>query len=528
MKPFHWLKSRKRTDPELPYEPPIWFGPRSNGECWLPATPRDRKIRKMILEKAAENANYLGVDRRQFLASSMGMITSLWVINQVTACSSDSKSAGTTKPSSKPDAGGGASAADSGGYCAPVEGMFDENCANKIISGNEFIFDIQTHWFNKADLNKYPAYQNGFGPLFDTATEDAYISAMFCNSDTTMVALTAWPGITCTSTRTTGCGLPLSNAHMVKSRDKINALAGNSQRVVNHTQILPQDPSGIDTQLQIMEDFFCQSGLAAWKLYPGFKPGFKLDDENAEKVILKGLELGVNLFCVHKGLPIGMFFDKVTNYPDEIGRVAKKHADANFIIYHSAICAGSDDCSHIEGAYDENDTSMQMGVNALIRSLQDEGIGPGSNVFGEVGTAFNNIKSDPVQSAHFFGKLMKYLGEDNVCWGTDCIINGNPQAQIEVFRALTIPKDMQDQYGYPDLTDARKAKILGLNSAKIYKVDPEAQRCRVDSCQMTQLKEQMDEEMGPRRWVFEPPNGPKTYEEWREGAEDMIRSGRPG
>ena len=40
--------------------------------------------------------------------------------------------------------------------------------------------------------------------------------------------------------------------------------------------------------------------------------------------------------------------------------------------------------------------------------------------------------------------------------------------------------------------------------------------------------QQMDEEMGPRRWVFDEPNGPKTYSEWLEGAEEMKRSGRPG
>jgi predicted TIM-barrel fold metal-dependent hydrolase len=527
MKPFHWLKSQKRSAPELPYEPPIWFGAHSNGENFVPATARDRKIRKMILQKAAENAARLGIDRRQFLASSMGMVTSLWVINQVTACSSDSSNTGGKKLTGTGRDGGPGGGGDAGQFCAPPEAMFDEACANAIVGGKEFIFDIQTHWFLKNDVSRWPAYIQSFGPLFDIATEDAYINEIFCSSDTTMTALTAWPGVICSDTRRTSCGLPLSNDHMVASSKKINELAGNSQRVVHHVQILPQDPSGIDLQLRIMEEYYCQ-GLAAWKLYPGFKPGFKLDDENGEKVILKGLELGVNLFCVHKGLPIGNFFDVTSNYPDEIGKVAKKHPDANFIIYHSAICAGADSCGSVtEGPFDPNDP-MPKGTNALIKSILDAGLSPGGNVYGETGTAFNQIKSDPTQSAHFFGKLMKYLGEDNVCWGTDSIINGSPQSQIETFRALTIPQDMQDKYGYPALDDARKAKILGLNSAKIYKVDPTAKRCQVDSCQMTSLKQQMDEEMGPRRHVFEQPNGPKTYEEWLEGAEEMKRTRRPG
>ncbi|HVU00357.1 MAG TPA: amidohydrolase family protein, partial [Polyangiaceae bacterium] len=199
-----------------------------------------------------------------------------------------------------------------------------------------------------------------------------------------------------------------------------------------------------------------------------------------------------------------------------------------FIIYHSAICAGTDPCSSVEGPFDENDTSKQTGTNALIRSVLDNGIKPGGNVYGEIGTAFNNIKSDPTQSAHFFGKLLKYLGEDNVVWGTDCIINGNPQSQIEVFRTLTIPQAMQDQYGYPALTDAVKAKIFGLNSAKLYGVDAEAQRCAITATALNQLKQDVDQELGGRRWAFEPPKGPQTYEEWWEGAEEMRRTGRPG
>ena len=47
---------------------------------------------------------------------------------------------------------------------------------------------------------------------------------------------------------------------------------------------------------------------------------------------------------------------------------------------------------------------------------------------------------------------------------------------------MTIPDPMREQYGYPALTDDVKAKIFGLNAAKLYGVDPNAARCRVGSC----------------------------------------------
>jgi hypothetical protein len=35
-----------------------------------------------------------------------------------------------------------------------------------------------------------------------------------------------------------------------------------------------------------------------------------------------------------------------------------------------------------------------------------------------------------------------------------------------------ISKAFQDMYGYPELTQELKAKIFGLNAAKIYKINP--------------------------------------------------------
>jgi uncharacterized protein len=57
-----------------------------------------------------------------------------------------------------------------------------------------------------------------------------------------------------------------------------------------------------------------------------------------------------------------------------------------------------------------------------------------------------------------------------------------PQAQIAAFRAMTIPDSVREQYGYPALTDDVKAKIFGLNAAKLYGVDPNAVRCHIGSC----------------------------------------------
>ena len=183
------------------------------------------------------------------------------------------------------------------------------------------------------------------------------------------------------------------------------------------------------------------------------------------------------------------FYDTNANYPDDIGPAAAAYPDARIIVYHSALFAGSGSASQAppEGPFDPIDPHP-LGVNALIKSVLDAGLTPGPkmNVYGETG-GYSSIMTDLTQSQHFFGKLMKYLGTDNVCWGTNGPVDP-VQPQIDAFRALEIPPSMQDQFGYPPLGPstpegrANQDKILGLNAARVYGVDPEARRCSVSSC----------------------------------------------
>jgi hypothetical protein len=99
------------------------------------------------------------------------------------------------------------------------------------------------------------------------------------------------------------------------------------------------------------------------------------------------------------------------------------------------------------------------------------------------------------------GKLLKYVGEDNVLWGTDCIFYGSPQDQIQAFRAFRISEEFQTRFGYPALTPLRKAKILGLNAARVYGVDPTKRSYRFRRRDLEQIRKELPfkhETYGPR------------------------------
>ncbi len=111
------------------------------------------------------------------------------------------------------------------------------------------------------------------------------------------------------------------------------------------------------------------------------------------------------------------------------------------------------------------------GTDRLVRSLRDAGIGPGRNVYAELGSTWFVLLRRPREAAHVLGKLLAAVGEDHVLWGTDSIWYGSPQPLIDAFRAFQIPPAYRQQHGYPELTPQIKEKILGLNAARVYGVD---------------------------------------------------------
>ena len=283
------------------------------------------------------------------------------------------------------------------------------------------------------------------------------------------------------------------------------------KRMLTHCMVMPNDR--MDLQLAMMER---NAGTYDnWKTYPPWSPnadsGYWLDQDVGPQMIQKGLDLNSPIFCIHKGFPLNGFSPTYTN-PKDVGPAAVMFPNAYFVIYHSAfehgLAAGEstqpsldDPMADVgwgpgvgqwpEGPYDESLESLgdnqptdkgtyplNRGVNSLIKSLRDAGIGPNgtrldgrpappTNVYAECGGVWPNLMTGRVEEAmHYWGKLLKYIGEDRIVWGTDCLWFGCPQPVIQAFRAFEISQEFQDKYGYPALTQARKEKILGQNAAR--------------------------------------------------------------
>ncbi len=117
-----------------------------------------------------------------------------------------------------------------------------------------------------------------------------------------------------------------------------------------------------------------------------------------------------------------------------------------------------------------------------------------SNVYAEMGTSFaNSCTANPNFTAALLGTWIKGLGADHVVWGTDSVLYGSPQWQIEAMRRLEIPEAMQKKHSFAPLGGANSAvknQIFGFNSAGLYGLNLRADYRPLPKDKFAQIKEE--------------------------------------
>lgn len=435
---------------------PIKLDATTNGEfAPIPLEPVHRHANHLAHETATENAKRRGLSRRQFLISSCGAASTLLAMNATYAA------AGRT-----------------GGFFALAkEAALDPAAAAAALEGKEFIFDIQGHFVNPdgAWLRHVPpdarplsgmpaagcalAEQPGERSYLQCLGPDQFIKDVFMDSDTDMIVLSFVP-----STRQ---GEPLTIEEAAATRDIVEKMEG-THRLMLHGRVNPNQ----DGDLAAMDELAERWKVSAWKTYTQWGPdgkGFYLTDKVGIAFIEKARKLGIKNIAIHKGLPFGRRSYE-HSLCDDVGKAARLYPDVNFLIYHSGFVAGQP-----EGAFDGR---RNEGIDSLVKSVVDNGVPRNGNVYAELGSTWRYLMRDPDSAAHTLGKLFKYIGEDNVLWGTDSIWYGSPQDQIQAFRTFQIGEELRDRYGYPEITPLLRAKVFGLNAMKPYHISVEEMKLR--------------------------------------------------
>lgn len=457
------------NDDRIPF--PIKWDAVSNGEFVpLPRSELVREAQRRTLEHIEREARRHGVDRRVFLKGLTGSATMLAML---AACSKEAQQASPTTR------GATTSTEPAGTFTVPSDATTSTTAAADALTGDEFIFDVQTHLLETADsgvgqaissfARGFPYANCGDSDQLDCFRTDHWLEEIFGRSDTSTAIISAIPIVIEPN--------PLSIEVMEQAKRAAERVCGDG-RILLHGQANP-NVGEVAATIEGMRALVAEHPIAAWKVYthiPGNSPWY-LDDHDSDAVqcgrafLDAVMEIGPRIVCVHKGFG-GLGGDTAADYasPVDIGPVARDYPDISFIVYHSGYESGG-----AEGPWSPpsaGDLRDERGVDRLIATLQEHNIGPGGNVYAELGSTWRLLMQNPDQAGHVLGKLLDQLGPERICWGTDSIWYGTPQDQIEAFRTFQISSQAREDFGYPELDDVAKRRIFGYNSAAIYGVEP--------------------------------------------------------
>jgi uncharacterized protein len=205
--------------------------------------------------------------------------------------------------------------------------------------------------------------------------------------------------------------------------------------------------------LEQMEVQVEEYGAKAFKFYNvrydyGEPFPWRMDDPKvAFPIYEKAQELGINLIGVHKGVPLGPQPIEATQTWDMDGAAAN-FPDINFVIFHVGLPFIDETCWQ------------------LVRY---------PNLYASIAATINFVVRSPRQFAEWIGKLMFWCGEDKIIYGSETPI-WHPKWALDAFWDFEIPQDLVEGYGYPQLTEQAKRKILGENLLRLSGMDVEETR----------------------------------------------------
>jgi predicted TIM-barrel fold metal-dependent hydrolase len=475
-------------DAQLEAPPPIPTRIASNEEFIPPPqSPQQKEVEARLADISTRAARRQGLSRRDFLRTGSGMAAALLALNQVF------------------------------GDCYEVEAaeVEDQKAFKEKWPKDQFIFDIQTHhvdisrkWYETADgkvvanffTRLRPSAKSGKAAL-EQLNRAHYVKEVFGDSDTVMAVISGVPSRTWDKN-------PLPPDQMAATRKFVNDLAG-SQRVLSHGLLRPNLGR---KEMEEMERQVKKLKIDAWKMYTGAELGEKswfLDDEKvAYPFWEKSKKLGIRNLCVHKGLPLSAFNEKACT-PFDVEKAAKDWPDLNFIVYHSGFRGfgwlGRGIGPRVQAPANRLDPQEIPWVSDILRILKKN---PKlRNIYFELGGTFNILSAYlPEMCMHMLGQMIQVAGADHILWGTDSIWGGSPQSQIERLRRLKIKDKLIEKYKYPQLTDAIKNQIFGLNAARLFGIDVKAKRKAIKADKLTRLRQEFRAHPAPSNtqygWVW--------------------------
>jgi predicted TIM-barrel fold metal-dependent hydrolase len=431
-------------------------------------TLKQKQVEHLIGEISEDRSKKLGMERRAFMSTSMGMATCFLAQNMVYGQDVwEVDETETYEP-------------------AATEEKWPKN--------EYFVMDVQAHFTNGIAIRGFrdAEFVKNMGFQLKNDAESYsfknFVKEMFYDSETSVVIISGVPGRekqkddkgNVLEGKARGGGV-LPSWLMSQAASEINSLAGGTIRAIPQGNLAPNhywdkvnnkmDKAALIEQMERELNLY---KIKSWKWYCHTDPGqsgngFQLDDDNAAFFYEESRKRGMKTISVHKGYSYqSRTLGHLAN-PKDVEKAALNNPDLTFIIYHSALQHGPSEPDW-KDLRSYNPTTGDFGWHNILMDIKKRNPKM-NNVFVEIGSFFNVLVAyDPIAAMHGMGKNLATYGADRVIWGTDCLWWGSPQWCIEAFKRFQINDEMCEKFGYKKITKEDKQKIFGLNAAKIYNI----------------------------------------------------------
>ena len=248
--------------------------------------------------------------------------------------------------------------------------------AYEALGGEEFVFDIQGHLLEyhlnpvlngQSFWQAFPQQGCGEDDPRVCYSIEHFLELMFLRSDTNMLVLSSLPIFP--------EGSPLSQEIMDVTRRTVEGLCRDERDPAARAGA-PERRRRSARPSTRWSTSRTTTPVAAWKTFTHFPGAFEgdgnvwwLDDRDGgnlgERFIRQAVALGIPTICTHKGLSLG----NPNASPDDVGPVAKRHPDVNFVVYHSGF-----ETDVVEGPFTPE--TAHLGVNRRSRRCGGTGSAP--------------------------------------------------------------------------------------------------------------------------------------------------------
>lgn len=238
-------------------------------------------------------------------------------------------------------------------------------------------------------------------------------------------------------------------ARFCSNGEMARVVEANPERFMYQPNLSPIKYKSVKNTIWELEYWVKEKGAKVFKFYP--PEDTCINDPDLWPFYKKAEELGIVL-DIHTGfgwVPPGKFSNGLPMYIDD---VARDFPNLTIVAFHMGY-PYCDDLNMVAMAH--------------------------KNVYVCISLVVAWAVSSPYKFAKMLGEAMRWVGPDKIIWGSDDPgIHSLMSIAVRGFRDFQMPRDLQEQYGYPEITDEDKRKIFGGNIARLLGIDTSTRRIK--------------------------------------------------